>query len=111
MSHEQGSYYLPAPSYWPLVGSIGLFLTLGGFAAYLNGASMITMLVGSIILIVMLFGWFGKVIKESEAGLYRPANDDTRSSVSLSSIQTIRRPFPVSQRTAFPFVRIPACGM
>ena len=70
MAHEQGSYYLPAPSYWPLVGSVGLFLFLGGFAAYLQGASMAVMIIGAVVLIVMLFGWFGTVIKESEAGLY-----------------------------------------
>jgi cytochrome c oxidase subunit 3 len=31
---------------------------------------MAVMLIGAVVLIVMLFGWFGTVIKESEAGLY-----------------------------------------
>ena len=26
MSHAKGSYYLPDPSHWPIVGSIGMFL-------------------------------------------------------------------------------------
>ncbi len=32
MSSTHGGYYVPQPSHWPIVGSIGLFLTTGGFA-------------------------------------------------------------------------------
>ena len=28
MSTSNGGYYLPEPSYWPIVGSIGIFLLL-----------------------------------------------------------------------------------
>ena len=31
MSATNGGYYLPEPSHWPIVGSIGMFLTLVGF--------------------------------------------------------------------------------
>ena len=76
MSDAAGSYYLPEPSKWPLVGSIGLFLTTGGFAYALtsgvdgNMGSMAIMYVGFAIMAYMLFGWFGQVIDESEAGKY-----------------------------------------
>ena len=76
MSDVAGSYYLPEPSKWPVVGSIGLFLTTGGFAYALtsgvDGAmgNMAIMYVGFAIMAYMLFGWFGQVIDESEAGKY-----------------------------------------
>jgi len=76
MSDAAGSYYLPEPSKWPVVGSIGLFLTTGGFAYALTSGvdgsmgNMAIMYVGFAILAYMLFGWFGQVIDESEAGKY-----------------------------------------
>ena len=76
MSEAAGSYYLPEPSKWPVVGSIGLFLTTGGFAYALtsgvdgNMGSMTVMYAGFLVLAYMLFGWFGQVIDESEAGKY-----------------------------------------
>ena len=76
MSEAAGSYYLPEPSKWPLVGSIGLFLSTGGFAYALtsgvdgNMGNMTIMYAGFLVLAYMLFGWFGQVIDESEAGKY-----------------------------------------
>jgi len=75
MSQAAGGYYLPEPSKWPIIGSIGLFLTTGGFGLYLMGSNMITMYVGFAVMTYMLFGWFGTVIKESEAGLYNEQVD------------------------------------
>ena len=70
MSSSNGGYYLPEPSHWPIVGSVGIFLMLGGFANFLHGGNWIVMAVGAAIIIYMLFGWFGTVIKESQAGKY-----------------------------------------
>ncbi|MCK4865092.1 MAG: cytochrome c oxidase subunit 3 [Gammaproteobacteria bacterium] len=81
MSDVAGSYYLPEPSKWPVVGSIGLFLTTGGFAYALtsgvDGAmgSMTIMYIGFAVMAYMLFGWFGQVIDESEAGKYNDQVD------------------------------------
>ena len=75
MSTANGGYYLPEPSHWPIVGSIGMFTTLGGFAFFLNGGTPWVMAVGAVILLVMLFGWFGTVISESEAGKYNDQVD------------------------------------
>jgi cytochrome c oxidase subunit 3 len=79
MAQAEGSYYVPHGSHWPIVASVGLTLLLGGFAAMLNGASMssIAILAGAVIMVVMLFGWFGTVIRESQAGLYSPQVDRT----------------------------------
>jgi cytochrome c oxidase subunit 3 len=75
MSSSNGGYYLPEPSHWPIVGSIGMFTLLGGFGIYLNGGTTIGMWIGAAILLVMLFGWFGTVINESEGGKYNDQVD------------------------------------
>lgn len=87
MSSAQGGYYLPQPSGWPLVGSIGLFLTTAGFAwalpADASGSigSLTIMYVGLAVIVFMLFGWFRTVIKESESGSY---NDQVDRSFRMS---------------------------
>lgn len=75
MSQSHSGYYLPEPSKWPLVGSIGLFTMLGGFAHLLHGGSPIFMIVGALIILYMMFGWFGTVIRESEKGAYNSQVD------------------------------------
>jgi cytochrome c oxidase subunit 3 len=75
MSETHGGYYLPAPSPWPLVGSVALFLLVGGFAYTLHDGSAIFMALGALILVVMLFGWLGSVIRESQAGYYNAQVD------------------------------------
>ena len=75
MSQSHSGYYLPEPSKWPLVGSIGLFTMLGGLAHLLHGGSPIFMIVGALIVLYMMFGWFGTVIRESERGAYNSQVD------------------------------------
>ena len=76
MTESHGGYYLPQPSHWPVVGSIGLFLLLGGFAHFLvDNGSPLWMLVGAAVVITMMFGWFGKVINESVSGSYNAQVD------------------------------------
>ena len=75
MSSSNGGYYLPEPSHWPIVGSVGMFLLLFGFASFLHGGTSLTMLAGAVIVIIMLFGWFGTVINESLSGKYNSQVD------------------------------------
>ena len=77
MSGNKDSYYLPSPSYWPIVGSLALFLMATGFILMLNksDAGGMTLLAGVAILLFMMYGWFGDVIRESEAGLYNKQVD------------------------------------
>ena len=69
-STADNHYYVPHGAYWPLVGSVGLATTLGGFAAHLNDSpsGLTVTFAGVAILVVMMFGWFGTVVKESEGG-------------------------------------------
>lgn len=65
-------YYVPGPSHWPLVGSTGLTTFLVGFASTLHhdwfGPYLLAL--GLMILITMMFGWFGQVIYENNKGWY-----------------------------------------
>lgn len=67
-----GTYYIPKPSHWPLVGSIGLTTTLVGAASWMHtdwyGPYVFT--IGLCILFTMMFGWFGQVIYENGKGWY-----------------------------------------
>ncbi len=67
-----GDYYLPDPSPWPLVASVGLFTLAGGFVMMLNDVDIApwVMAVGGFIIAFMMFGWFGVVVGESERGKY-----------------------------------------
>lgn len=71
------TYYVPHEARWPIVGSIGLMAFFTGFAMTLNGAGMGPALIGigAAIIIFMMFGWFGLVAGESEAGKYGPQVD------------------------------------
>jgi len=77
MAHAEGQYYIPHGSHWPLVGSVGLTTLLVGFASWLNGAEFgqLLMLAGVVITLVMMFGWFGTVVRESQSGIYNAQVD------------------------------------
>jgi cytochrome c oxidase subunit III len=75
MSASKGGYYLPEPSHWPIVGSIGMFTMLFGFAHFLHTGSWLMMAAGAAVIIFMLFGWFGTVIRESQSGLFNAQVD------------------------------------
>ncbi|WP_299877745.1 cytochrome c oxidase subunit 3 [uncultured Cocleimonas sp.] len=70
-------YYVPDGSYWPIVGSVGMFALLGGFAGSLHGsmAGTVGMILGFGIIIFMVFGWIGQVVHESETGHYNKQVD------------------------------------
>ena len=67
-----GTYYVPKPSHWPLVGSLGLTTTLVGAASWLHmdwyGPYLFTL--GLCIIVFMMVGWFGQVIYENQKGRF-----------------------------------------
>ena len=76
MNHAR--YFVPEPSHWPIIGSIGLFTLVLGFAGLLNGfttAGPLAMGTGFLIFVVMLFGWFGTVVDENLTGKYNEQVD------------------------------------
>ena len=77
MSQNTKSYYLPGPSFWPLIASISLFLLAGGFTMVLNKIAMgkPLMVAGGVTLAYLLFGWFKEVIGESVSKFYNKQVD------------------------------------
>lgn len=65
-------YYIPNKATWPILGVVGMMTMLAGFANHLNGNTIGSkmMLLGLIIFIIMLVGWFTLQAKESESGMY-----------------------------------------
>lgn len=77
MSTASDHYYVPHGTRWPIIGSIGLFALALGAAMWLNQTSSgtIIMVLGTIVVLTMIFGWFATVIAESERGLYNDQVD------------------------------------
>jgi cytochrome c oxidase subunit 3 len=76
-THDPAIYYVPHGTRWPMLGSFALFFLVGGAAILLNGngTGQWVMLAGLAMLLVMLFGWFGAVIRESVGGYYNAQVD------------------------------------
>ncbi|HEU4619092.1 MAG TPA: cytochrome c oxidase subunit 3 [Gammaproteobacteria bacterium] len=77
METASDRYYVPHGTRWPIFGSIGLFSIMSGTALWLNQVHVGTYLIwfGLAVLAVMLFGWFGTVIAESQRGAYNAQVD------------------------------------
>jgi cytochrome c oxidase subunit 3 len=69
---DPGKYYIPHGSHWPFLGSITLFVLMGGAVLYLNEWVHTTWALapGFIMLTVLFAGWFGTVIDENQRGIY-----------------------------------------
>jgi len=72
-------YFIPQPSHWPITGSLALLLLALGAAFWINSLPVGPWLVGVgfLVLIVMMVGWFGRVIDESEHRLYNKKVDSS----------------------------------
>ncbi len=72
-----GKYYLPRPSPYPIILSAAIFLLALGAVLDINslGFGPWSTAAGGILFVVVLFGWFGNVIGESESGQYRDWED------------------------------------
>ncbi len=70
-------YFIAAPSYWPIIGSIALMTTFVGAANWIHGAwiGAVLFFTGLLILFYMMFGWFGEVIHESLTGMHSKQMD------------------------------------
>ena len=65
------SYYVPHETKWPFLATIALMITFIGLANYMNDESTLTLtLTGLGLLLIVIYGWFSYVVRESEGGLY-----------------------------------------
>ncbi len=71
MIEKSKGYYLPEPSSWPLKGSIALICIFVGGANWLHDVWFGPYLLafGFAMLIYMICGWFGMVIRENRSGV------------------------------------------
>jgi cytochrome c oxidase subunit 3 len=69
---EHGTYYIPGPSHWPLVASIGVTSTLVGAASWLHvdWYGPYLFFAGLCLVAFMLTGWLGQVIYENQKGRF-----------------------------------------
>jgi cytochrome c oxidase subunit 3 len=69
---QQAHYFVPQPMPWPLMGSVSLFFLIVGGIFVMNDASggWVGMALGLMLLVYVMFRWFGDVIRESEGGKY-----------------------------------------
>src|SRR5579862_2204619 len=72
-------YYIAEPSFWPMVGTLGLFCTVLGLVQTLHQGFIgpYLMVLGVGLLLTTMFGWFGHVINESLKGLHSEQMDRT----------------------------------
>src|SRR6056297_3548360 len=72
-----GHYYVPHETHWPIIGSIGLFALVGGLAMYLSDIPFggTVSVIGLLLTLYMMYGWFGTVIGESQKGMYHDWED------------------------------------
>lgn len=76
------TYYVPAQSRWPIMASVALIMITFGAGTLINGladnsggSGLLLLLGGFLFLGLILTGWFGQVVSESQAGLYSPQMD------------------------------------
>jgi cytochrome c oxidase subunit 3 len=74
-----GTYYVPHETRWPILGSVGLFTLMIGGALWLNqfGVGPWLVSLGALLVVTMIFLWFGEVIGESERGMFKDLRVDS----------------------------------
>ena len=73
-SEVKHDYHLVDPSPWPIVGSISAFVMAIGAVAYMNAQGLLglsgpwVLIIGAIMVLFTMVGWWREVIKEAEHG-------------------------------------------
>lgn len=77
--YDANKYYVPHASKWPIITAIGLGFMAVGAATCFHGDAYgpYVLLIGMMIIIYIMVGWFGAVINESQDGLYSAQMDRT----------------------------------
>lgn len=72
-------YFIADPSFWPIIGSSGLFCTVLGLVQILHEGAIgpYLLVLGMSLLLLTMFGWFSRVINESVSGLHSLQMDRT----------------------------------
>lgn len=76
---QTDKYFLPQPSLWPIVGSLALFIMIvGGVMTmrHIDHGGWV-LIAGVAVMVFMMIGWFGEVIRDSEAGHFNKQVDSS----------------------------------
>ena len=76
MSSSNG-YYVPHETKWPFLNTVALIVLFIGLANYMNGytSGISIMLTGLTLVLIITYGWFSEVVRESESGTYNAQVD------------------------------------
>lgn len=76
-SNSANHYYVPDPVSYPATTSLGLLALASGFIFKINNypAGKYMMIVGTVLILAMIFKWMGRIIVESETGKYTAWED------------------------------------
>jgi len=77
MATTQKDYYLPEPSHLPALASLSIFLTTLGAVLWINDLGPFVMGIGLLLLIYLIYDWFGTLVNEGQSGLYNDRVDTT----------------------------------
>jgi cytochrome c oxidase subunit 3 len=70
-AHDASRYYVPHSSWFPIYGSITLFVLMSGVIGFLNHwTGAYSFIPGAVMLAGLFFFWFRKVIDENQRGIY-----------------------------------------
>src|SRR5665648_292627 len=77
--HAINYYFLPQPSFWPIIGASGLCLLLVGIINLIhdNWFGHYFTAFGLLLLMYMIYGWFSAAINEGLEGLHSKQMDRT----------------------------------
>jgi len=73
-TQSNSPYFVPPPTYYPVIINLGLFILTLGFALRINAiaSGIIPILTGIAMVLFGAFGWIGKIVCEDESGNYHP---------------------------------------
>jgi cytochrome c oxidase subunit 3 len=73
MAHAKNhDYHILPPSIWPLVSSVGAFVMLFGAVLWMVNDTFWMFVIGLLITLYSMWGWWGQTIKESITGEHSP---------------------------------------
>ena len=73
MAHAKNhDYHVLPPSIWPFLGSVGAFIMLFGATTWMHGQAPWMGLIGLVMVLYVMFGWWADVVSEAQAGDHTP---------------------------------------
>ena len=73
MAHEKNhDYHILDPSIWPFLGALGGFTMLFGSVLFFHDKGPAMLIIGLLLVLYVMYGWWSDVVRESRAGDHKP---------------------------------------